>query len=269
MSAGGSWAVAAMLLAAFGTWLGAGPSGSGRIVPRAFEAAGAVRSRPRASWVWLVGAIAVVVLAWWGVSFVAIAVVSGVVAVVARLRARGRRRADGRRLHAEIAGACEALASELASGSPASLAIDRVARDFVVLATVASHARLGGDVVTALRAASTAPGAEGLRDVAAAWSVSARSGASQAAILDRVAEMLRERDDLLREVDAALGSPRATARLLAVLPVLALALGVALGGDPLGFLLGGGLGSWCLAGGAALAVAGVLWVERLTESAAR
>ncbi len=271
MSAPATWALAAAALAGLAAWLGAGPVAEGRVVVVAGAAPTAASGSAvaRRTWRWVLAGGAVALLGRAGVSFTAMVVAAGVAVVVLWLRGRARRRREGRRLHGEIAAACEALASELASGTPASLAVGRVAVDFAVLAPVASQARLGGDVVTALRSASEPPGAEGLRDVAAAWAVSARTGASQAAVLDRVAETLREHDDLLREVDAALGSPRATARLLAVLPLFALALGWALGGDPFGFLLGGGLGSWCLAGGAALAVAGVVWVERLTESAAR
>lgn len=261
----------AVALAALSAWLAGGPPLTARVEAKSSSSAVTARARAqtRMAWTGVIGTLLVVILASSGVSFVAMLVATGVVVVVARLRGRVRRRAEARHRHSEVAGACEALASELASGTAASLAIERVAVEYAVLAPVASHARLGGDVVSALRAAAAHPGADGLRDLAAAWSVSTRSGASQAVVLDRVAESLRARDDLLREVDAALGSPRATARLLAVLPLLALGLGVALGGDPLGFLLGGGLGSWCLAVGAALAAAGVLWVDRLAESAAR
>lgn len=259
----------AVALASLSAWLSVGPPRRVVAQPGSSAVTAAVPAQTRTAWTWALGALVVVTLASSGVSFVAMLVATGVVVVVVRLRGRVRRRAEARHRHNEVAGACEALASELTSGTAASLAIERVAVEYAVLAAVASHARLGGDVVTALRAAATQPGADGLRDLAAAWSVSTRSGASQAVVLDRVAESLRARDDLLREVDAALGSPRATARLLAVLPLLALGLGVALGGDPLGFLLGGGLGSWCLAVGAGLAVAGVLWVERLAESAAK
>ncbi|WP_262847754.1 type II secretion system F family protein [Mumia quercus] len=261
----------ALALAALSAWLAVGPPQAARVVAPVTGPAGTPggRAQTRTALTGSLAAMVIVTLAWSGVSLVAMLVAAGVVGVVVRLRGRARRRAQARRRHSEVAGACEALASELTTGTAASLAIERVAVEYAVLAPVASHARLGGDVVTALNAAATHPGAEGLRDLAAAWSVSTRSGASQVVVLDRVAESLRARDDLLREVDAALGSPRATARLLAVLPLLGLGLGVALGGDPLGFLLGGGLGSWCLAVGAGLAVAGVLWVERLTESAAR
>lgn len=209
------------------------------------------------------------VLVGCGVPFAVVLAACLVAAVVLRLRSRARSRRRRRRTHTDATAACEALAAELAAGLPAVMAVDRVATDFAVLAPVAGHLRLGADPATAFAAAARRPGAEGLRDVGAAWVVSSRSGAGLAAVLDRVVDALRARDDLVREVEATLGPARATARLLAVLPALALGLGVLLGGNPLAFLLGGGAGSWCLVAGVVLACAGVLWVERLTDGAAR
>ncbi|MBW9207409.1 type II secretion system F family protein [Mumia sp. zg.B17] len=217
----------------------------------------------------LVAAATVAVLATTGVT-PAVVVVAGCIAwLVAGLRARSRARRDRRATHTGTTAACEALGAELAAGLPAAMAIERVAGDYPVLRAVAAHVRLGGDAGAAFRTAAERPGAEGLADVAAAWTVSARAGGALASVLDRVVDDLRARDDLVREVDATLGPPRATARLLAVLPVLALALGAALGGNPVAFLLGGGAGSWCLVAGVALAALGVLWVERITDGVAR
>ena len=70
------------------------------------------------------------------------------------------------------------------------------------------------------RARRTRPGAEGLRLVAASWHVSGRSGAGLAAVLDRVGAALREDEEAHAEVTAALGLPRATAKLLAGLPLV-------------------------------------------------
>ena len=56
---------------------------------------------------------------------------------------------------------------------------------------------------------------------------------------------------------------------MAGLPLCGIALGYALGGDPIEFLLQGPLGWGCLVCGVALAAAGVLWVEALAQQAAR
>ena len=82
--------------------------------------------------------------------------------------------------------------------------------------------------------------------IAACWEVSGRSGAGLASVLDRVGTALREDEEAHAEVSAALGSPRATAKLLAGLPVVGLALGSAMGVDPVSFLLTAPLGNCCL-----------------------
>ena len=76
-------------------------------------------------------------------------------------------------------------------------------------------------------------------------------------------------DATRREVVAALEPPRATARLLALLPVFGLLLGTGIGADPWGFLVGTPVGVGCLAAGCALGLAGLTWVERLADGAER
>jgi tight adherence protein B len=62
-----------------------------------------------------------------------------------------------------------------------------------------------------------------------------------------------------------LSAPRATSRLLAVLPLAGLALGYGFGGDPVGFLAGSAPGQLSLVVGVALGCAGVLWTERIAD----
>ena len=92
-------------------------------------------------------------------------------------------------------------------------------------------------------------------------------GAGLAAACDRLAESLAADEALRREVAAALAAPRATARLLAGLPLVGLALGAGLGAHPLRFLLGSGLGRACLLAAAVLDVAGLAWTRRLAAGA--
>ncbi len=189
-----------------------------------------------------------------------------VVAATLRLVHRARVRAAAARRRTQVVHACDALAAELHSGRPPQAALEQVALEWTELAPAAAEARLGGDAARALRALADRPGGQSLREVAAAWQVSARSGASLAQVLDRVGVALRDQEDVANETAAAVAPARATAHLLAVLPVVGLGLGAVLGGDPLRVLFASSVGSLLLVLGSALAMAGVFWVERLVTS---
>lgn len=187
--------------------------------------------------------------------------------VVARLASGSRLRRTRRQRQLVVIEFCDALAAEMQAGAAAGVAAERASRSWPELASVASAARLGGDLAQALRERAAVPGFEGLRAVAAAWEVAVHSGAVLAGVLDRVVAGLRADDEARAEVTAALGPPRATAKMLAVLPVFGLALGASMEARPLQFLLHTNVGVACLAAGVALALGGVLWVERLATSA--
>jgi tight adherence protein B len=182
------------------------------------------------------------------------------VAVLAR-RARQRRVVGLRRCEAQ--GFCEDLAAELAAGLPAGRSLDSATARRPGYERVAAAHRLGGSVPDALRELAGDPGAEDLRLVAAAWQVGQHSGAGLAVTLAGVAGSIRERQSTRRVVESELASARATARLVAGLPLLTLALGSGAGGNPYAFLLLSPLGLACLAGGLALGFAGLAWIEAI------
>ncbi|MFV0425502.1 MAG: type II secretion system F family protein [Beutenbergiaceae bacterium] len=97
----------------------------------------------------------------------------------------------------------------------------------------------------------------------AACRLSGQSGAPLVEVIDLLVHGIaeaKEVDDLRR---VALAGPRASARLLAWLPVFGIGLGILIGADPVGVLLSGGIGGLCLVGGTALFVAGRRWVTHL------
>ena len=218
-----------------------------------------------------VGAVGLILAAWslWGSGVQVLLLVgmgSAVVIVVKRLvDAAHARRARAHRSSAVIE-FCDALGAELRAGLPPVAAIERAAVVWPPWSPVVTAARLGGDVPGALRAASEQPGSDGLRAVAAAWEVAERSGAALAEVLDQIAVGLRSDDDARAEVVAALAPPRATAKMLAGLPVFGLGLGYSMNADPLDFLLHTTAGLGCLGAGVGLALVGLWWVERLADA---
>lgn len=182
-----------------------------------------------------------------------------------------RRRAahEAEQTSARLLEACEQLTGELVSGQPPGAALEHCAGEWPLVAPVAEAFRVGADVPGAWREVAQRPGADDLRLVAAAWQVSHRTGAGLASALEHVTADLRAQRATRRVVAGELASARATARLVAVLPVLALTFGGGAGGDPWGFLLGHRVGLACLALGLAFALTGLAWIEALARQVER
>ena len=104
--------------------------------------------------------------------------------------------------------------------------------------------------------------------LAAAWAVAADSGAPLAGALRAFAELLRGFADTERQRLIALAGPRATTRLVVVMPLIGVAFGAALGQDTLGVLLTTPVGLVCLALGIGLLLAAIGWNRALLRSAA-
>jgi tight adherence protein B len=186
------------------------------------------------------------------------------------------RRADRRRREAERSGAAEALAvlaSELRAGRPADLALDAAATVAAgplaaTLRSAAGASRFGAEPAAVLRGgAGRSAVPEVLRGLAACWQVCSATGSSLATAVDRLAEAVRADRAQRAAVEAELAGPRATAALLAVLPLAGLALAAGLGADPLHVLLHTPFGAGCLLVGVGLDLLGLWWTGRLVAAA--
>ncbi|VEI13155.1 type II secretion system F family protein [Trueperella bialowiezensis] len=101
----------------------------------------------------------------------------------------------------------------------------------------------------------------------AVCTMSYRTGAPMAEVLDACAVGITESGEARSARDVALAGPLASARMLAALPLFGLALGWAMGADPLGFLLTTPLGWLALVAGLAFEAAGIVWTMRLVAQA--
>jgi tight adherence protein B len=193
----------------------------------------------------------------------------GVTGAIRRLWRNGRRAHAAAITRDRVLECCDLLAAELASGRPPGSAFAQASEVWPALAPVATSHALGGDVAGAMHRLSAEPGAEGLRLVAAAWQVSHRTGRGLADALARVADGLRATRATDRVVQGELASARATARLVAALPLLTMVMATGAGADPVTFLIDSPLGLGCLAGGLAFGFVGLAWIDRIARDVQR
>lgn len=114
---------------------------------------------------------------------------------------------------------------------------------------------------------AVAEGAGSWRDVAAAWRVATTVGAPLAESLRALASALRDAQEAVDDVRVALAEPAGTARLMAWLPLAAVALGALLGFDTFRVLLTSPMGIGCLVMGLGLVVAANRWSAALVRRA--
>lgn len=201
-----------------------------------------------------------------------IAVLFGTLAVTTGVRLRRRRReVAGRSEGQALAAALDVLVGELQVGAHPVRAIEIAAGESVgtvaeALRRVASRARLGADVGAGLRvvAAGSAVPAYWNR-VSVCWSLAAEHGLAISSVMRAAQRDIVDRQRFADRTRAGLAGARATAAILAALPILGVLLGELIGARPVGFLLNGGAGSWLLAVGVCLICGGLAWSARIID----
>nr|WP_031080977.1 type II secretion system F family protein [Streptomyces sp. NRRL WC-3549] len=195
------------------------------------------------------------------------------VPLVRRLIARRARARDRERAADAVTALCGAVVGELRAGREPGRALLVAGRGEGALggaeAAVLAAARFGGDVPEALRKVSAVPGFEGLAGMAACWRVAVDGGAGLATGLARIEQALRAERRSREELRAQLAGAWSTVVVLALLPMVGLGLGVALGADPLRVLLHTPGGFACLAAGSLLEAAGLFWATRIVRAGER
>jgi tight adherence protein B len=198
-----------------------------------------------------------------------VAVLAGAAAAGALCAARARtaRTAEDERLRG-LAEALGSLAGDLRAGRPTAEAAgaavsacgDRVVGDALAGA-------LGGADLSPAASAARGRWEQAVARVAAGVRLSVRTGCSLAAVACAVEDDLRARLRLQAELRAATAAPRASALLLAGLPVLAFAMGSGIGADPWRVLTATPVGQVLLVVGVGLEAAGLAWSARLVRRA--
>jgi len=155
----------------------------------------------------------------------------------------------------------------LRSGSPP----DRAWREATGLTTVSGSPEAAALqlMVAGRPAGARAAEARAAGAIIAASRLSAEVGAPLVDVLDRLRSTLEADDEIASERAAALAGPRASARILAWLPLAGLGLGAAIGADPISVFADGGVGSAVMLAGLGCHLAGRALSRRLVRLAER
>jgi tight adherence protein B len=119
------------------------------------------------------------------------------------------------------------------------------------------------DEAALLISAAGRPGREGLAALAACWRAAEQHGVPLVAAVSGIEDGLRAEQQRQQSLAAELSGVRATVALLAILPAFGLALGSALGTNPIRTLLTQPVGQACLLIGCLLELTGLRWTDRL------
>ena len=97
------------------------------------------------------------------------------------------------------------------------------------------------------------------------WLLTRRHGLAFTPLIDALVEDLSEQLEAASERSAEVAGPRMSGYVMALLPLLGLALGAGMGADPVHVLLGSSVGNILLVIGVALTCAGLLWSARIVR----
>ncbi|WP_063798861.1 type II secretion system F family protein [Nocardia sp. NRRL S-836] len=225
------------------------------------------RTIPIPRWLWTLAAAAVI----YAVAGVGGLVAAAVVAVtVERIRRRTRHERERRTATEALSSGLGGVVDELRAGAHAAAAAEGAAQDTPspadeVLRTAAAAVRRGGDVERALKEIRQPLLGAAVDQLARAWHVSTRHGVALADVLDATRRDLDQRAAFARQVRARMAGPRASALVLAGLPVFGVLLGEIGGARPVHVLTGTAAGQVLLTAGAVFLAAGLWWTKRITE----
>lgn len=188
------------------------------------------------------------------------------------LRRRSSRQSAERREIADLLTALAAVTAELSIGAPPASAFACAADEFAehdtavgaTMRQIAGRAALGGGPSIGTRIGRSSIANEWHR-IGVAWEIAHRYGVPIRDLLESVRSDVSVRRSFAARTDAGLAGPRATAAVLALLPLLGIVLGQAVGARPLAVLCGGGIGGILLTVGTGLGATGLWWSLRIAD----
>jgi tight adherence protein B len=162
------------------------------------------------------------------------------------------------------------MASSLRAGHSFMQALDAVAREIPQPAAtefqrVVAEIRLGRPTDEALEALSARVGSADFRWAVLAVNIQREVGGNLAEILDNVADTLRERATIRRQIRVLTAEGRLSAWVLAALPVAIAVYMFAVNPDYIGLLITTKLGLFMLGTALVLLVLGILWMRKIVD----
>lgn len=240
------------------------------------ESAGGATTRTRSTMTLFIFTLGLGVLLFLLVGQLSVAVAGGIAVATAvgtirdmRAAARRRRRSGATAVFlGHLLGELRAGAGMPQAMAAAAAANEQAPEEFQEVITVtAARTQAGGSGAAVLvDAQETVPE---LRDTAQLWRTAEQHGIPMAPLIEQAQARIDARDRHRAATSASLQGPQATSVVLTVLPAAGVLMGMAMGANPLGLLLGGGLGGILLVAGVSLSCGGFYWSRRIIEGAQR
>src|SRR5205085_10014873 len=200
--------------------------------------------------------------------FVLILAVAGAVVPWMLVKIALKRRAS--KLHEQLADVLTILASSLRAGHSFMQALDTVAKEIPEpgkseFGRVVAEIRLGRSVEDALNGMAERVGSYDFKWAVLAVNIQREVGGNLAEILDTVAETVRERDQIRRQVDVLTTEGRLSMYILAALPICIAIYMLLVNRSYISLLWKTTPGLVMLVSGISLLTVGIIWMKRIVK----
>lgn len=172
----------------------------------------------------------------------------------------------------EVVEGIDAVIAALRTGAHPAAAFAQAAPDCsatvgAAFTRAASRAQIGADIAAGFATEEAALPA--MDRIGAAWHIAEKGGIALVDTLAAVRLDVVAEQQYRRRAQASLAGAKATAQVLALLPLLGIGLGQLMGATPLVFLFDTTTGGLLLLAGIVFTCAGMLWADAITAKAAR